>query len=324
MPRHSLTFAALAAASVTVLAGCAPTGADSGAGADDTITVVASTNVYGQLAEAVGGDAVEVVSIIDSPTQDPHSYEPSARDQLTVSRADVVIENGGGYDSFIDGLIEATGTEAPILTAVEFSHDWTGGTAHDDSDGDHEGETDEHGHEHVEGFNEHVWYDLHTMDALAAGIQSQLEALSPDDADTFAANLETLRSELEALEAQVARIAETHDGSEIFVTEPIPLWLTDEAGLVNATPDAFSEAVEEGQDVAPATLLEAFDLLRSGAVRVVIVNAQTGGAETEAVISEAEDAGIPVLEFTETLPDGLTYVEWMQENISALADGLSG
>jgi len=332
MPRTPLVVAALGAASILVLAGCAPTNAGDGSAAGDGVTVVASTNVYGQLAETIGGDAVDVVSIIDSPTQDPHSYEPSARDQLTVSRADLVIENGGGYDPFVDALIEATGTTAPILTAVEFSPHWTGGSAHDDSAGDahdgaadaHDGETDAHGHAHTAGFNEHVWYDLHTIDALAVAIAAELEALRPADAETFQANLAALQEGLGELEAEVSAIADAHGGARIFVTEPIPLWLTDEAGLVDATPAAFSQAVEEGQDVAPATLLEALDLVRGGAVDLMIVNAQTGGAETEAVIAAAEDAGIPVLEFTETIPDGVTYVEWMQDNISALADGLGG
>ncbi len=110
--------------------------------------------------------------------------------------------------------------------------------------------------------------------------------------------------------------------SKVFVTEPVPLYLVTSAGLVNATPDAFSEAVEEGQDVSPSALLDSLDLLRSGEVSVVIVNSQTGGAETTEVISEADAEGIPVIEFSETLPDGQTYLSWMTANIEALAGAL--
>ena len=100
-------FVALALASVAALslAGCSTTPA-AGEGAGDTVTVAASTNVYGSLAAQIGGDRVDVTSIITSATQDPHSYEASARDRLTVQKADLVIENGGGYDGFIDTLLQ--------------------------------------------------------------------------------------------------------------------------------------------------------------------------------------------------------------------------
>ena len=140
MSRKILVSAALAAASVLVLAGCAGAtlgSSGSSAAADGKVQVVASTNVYGDIAAAIGGDRVDVTSIISSTAQDPHSYEASAEDQLTISRAGLIIENGGGYDSFMDSLIDATGTEAPVITAVEFSHDYPGAEAHSDDDHDH-------------------------------------------------------------------------------------------------------------------------------------------------------------------------------------------
>src|SRR6478736_1036514 len=321
MIRRTTTLA-VAAASVLVLTGCA----GGGSPADDgRVKVVASTNVYGQIAEVVGGDAVEVTSIIHSAAQDPHSYEASARDQLTLSRADLVIENGGGYDAFIDGLVHATGTDAKVLTAVEFSHDWPGGSVHDDSahdESDHES-GDEHGHDHVAGFNEHVWYDLHAMSDLAQGIASELGTLRPTDAETFEGNAAAFVASLAELTAQLTALDAAHGGTQIFIKEPVPLYLTEAAGLENVTPEAFSQAVEEGQDVPPATLLDALHLLRSGEVHAVIVNSQTGGVETDAVIEAAGQADIPVLEFSEVLPDGLTYAEWMQQNIDSLTKALT-
>ncbi len=305
----------MAAASALALAGCASSGA---AGGDDDgrIAVAASTSVYAQIAEHIGGDLVDVTSIVSSASQDPHSFEPSAQDQLVVRQADLVIENGGGYDSFVDSLLEASGSTAPVLTAVEFSSAWPGGAA-TDSDGDH------HEHEHVEGFNEHVWYDVEAMGSLAHGIASKLEVLSPDDADVFAANLDAFLAGIAALQDDLRAIETDHADAEIFVTEPVPLYLTDAAGLVNIAPEDFTESVEEGQDVAPATLLEALKLIRSGEVRAVIANSQTGGAETSQVIDEAEALAIPVVEFAETLPQGQTYLSWMQANIAALAEALA-
>lgn len=305
---------AAVAAVALVLTGCA--GAST-ARDDGRIAVVASSSVYGQIVQEIGGDLVTVTSIVSSASQDPHSFEPSARDQLAVRKAELVIENGSGYDSFIDALIEASGSAAPVLTAVEFSSHWNGGAA-TDSEGEHH-----HDDDHVEGFNEHVWYDVEAMGALAQGIRSQLETLNPDHADAFAANTDRLLEGIGELRAELADLDAAHSGDRIFVTEPVPLYLTEAAGLEDLAPDDFTQAVEAGQDVAPATLLEALNLLRSGDVRVVIANSQTGGAETSQVIDEADALSIPVVEFAETLPDGATYLAWMQSNIDALAEALA-
>ncbi len=323
--RRLIAPAALAAASALVLAGCATAGPGAET-ADGRLQVVASTNVYGQIAEEIGGDLVEVTSIVTSDAQDPHSFEPTARDQLTVSDADLIIENGGGYDAFIDALIESSGSEAPVITAVEFSHDWPENAGHeaetaDEAHADDEGH--DHDHAHVEGFNEHVWYDPHTIEHVAEAIAEVLSALQPDDAATFEANAEAFVGEVAGLEDALGEIDAAHAGAPVFVTEPVPAYLVAAAGLENVTPDAFSEAVEEGQDVPPATLLESLTLLRDGDVRVVITNTQTGGAETTQVVDEADGLGIPVLAFSETLPEGQTYISWMQANIEALAGALT-
>lgn len=335
MTRRLLPAAALVAAASLALAGCAGTSSPAASGSDDgRISVVASTNVYGSLAAEVGGDAVEVTSIVTSLAQDPHSYEASARDQLTVSQADLVIENGGGYDSFLDGLVEASGSTAPVLTAVEFSHDFPGAKGHDDhasdeadehasDDGDGHGH-DHEGHDHIEGFNEHVWYDPHTIAHLVEDIAHELGELDAAQAETFQANAQALIERINGLETSLETISAAHQGEKIFVTEPVPLYLAAAAGLENATPAAFSEAVEEGQDVPPATLLEAQQILRSGEVRIVIVNAQTGGAETTEITKLAGELNIPVLEFTELMPDGVDYVGWMQQNIDAISGALAG
>src|SRR6187431_3132650 len=277
MRSHRLSAAALAAASALLLTGCAGAQAE-GSDDDGRIDVVASTNVYGQLVAEIAGDLVDVTSIITSNAQDPHSFEASAQDQLAVADADLIIENGGGYDPFIDGLIESSGTGATVLTAVEFSSEWTGGSAHDDSaDAD----------EHVEGFNEHVWYDPQAMSDLVEEIAAELSILSPDDAAAFTAAADALAAEIATLEASLADVEAAHTGEDVFVSEPIPYYLIKGAGLTDVTPPAFSEAVEEGLDVAPAILLESIKLLEGGDVRIVFVNAQTGGAETTQVIDEA-------------------------------------
>ncbi len=342
MTRRILAPLALAAASVLALAGCAGSAGPAATSDDGKLQVVASTNVYGDIASAIGGDLIDVQSIITSFAQDPHSYEASARDQLTVSRAGLIIENGGGYDAFMDAIIESSGTEAPVITAVEFSHDWPGNDGHGDHDHDADAtdaaspstssgaetpeasaDHDHAGHDHVEGFNEHVWYDPHTIAHVAEEIAHELGELDAANVATYQANYETFAAGIEGIEGSLDALKAQHAGEKVFVTEPVPLYLTAAAGLENATPAAFSEAVEEGQDVPAATLLDAGRIISSGDVRVLIVNAQTGGAETDEVISKAKAAGIPVLEFTELVPDGDTYLTWMQANVAALADTLA-
>ncbi|WEK13090.1 MAG: zinc ABC transporter substrate-binding protein [Candidatus Microbacterium phytovorans] len=342
--RKTLIPGALLGGAALVLAGCASTPTD--ASDDGAVQVVASTSVYGDIVRAIAGDAVEVTSIISSTSQDPHSYEASASDQLTVSRADLIIENGGGYDAFIDGLIDASGSTAHVITAAEYSHDWPENEGHDHAEGDDHGDdhddtatddtatedaaTDDHaegddhaGHDHVEGFNEHVWYDPHTIEHVAEAIAEELTELVPGEKATFDSGLADFVAGIGDLETSLADVAAAHEGDKIFVTEPVPLYLTAAAGLENVTPEAFSEAVEEGQDVPPATLLEATRLIDAGDVRAVIVNAQTGGAETTQVIQTAEAAGIPVVEFSEILPDGQSYLTWMAQNIDDLEAALA-
>lgn len=345
MTRRLLAPVVLGAASVLALAGCAggaPAADSPSAAGADTVAVVASTNVYGSIAKEIGGEYVEVSSVITSSAQDPHEYEASAQDQLTVRDAQLVIENGAGYDAFMDALVEASGSEAEVISAVQFNHDYPGAESHEDAHADEGSATpapsesaDEHaeeeghdhaegdGHAHIEGFNEHVWYDPHTIEHLAESIAEHLGELAPDHAAAFTANAEAFTQQIAGLEDSLAQIEATDAGAKVFVTEPVPVYLIEAAGLSNATPNAFSEAVEEGQDVPPATLLEALQLIDSGEIRVLIVNPQTGGAETTQVLDEAKSKNIPVVEFTETLPEGQTYLSWMQSNISALSDALT-
>ncbi|MFJ3473377.1 metal ABC transporter solute-binding protein, Zn/Mn family [Microbacterium maritypicum] len=330
---------ALASVAALTLAGCSTPSA--GEGDDGTVTVVASTNVYGDIAATIGGDRVDVQSIITSASQDPHSYEASARDRLAVQKADLVIENGGGYDAFIDTLLQDA-KDPHVVTAVEYSHDFPGNEGHDEAGHDHadesasaapeesdapEDEAHDHaddeagheGHDHIEGFNEHVWFDPHTMIHVVEAIADELTELDPDGAKEFAANAATLTADLEGFETELATLKTEAPDVDVFITEPLPGYLAAAAGFTDVTPDGFAESVEEGTDVAPAVLLQALDVIGSGQVTALLTNAQTGGSETQRVETAAKDAGIPIVAFTELLEDGSSYSEWMSDAIQSLA-----
>ncbi|WP_460776518.1 metal ABC transporter solute-binding protein, Zn/Mn family [Microbacterium sp. GXF7504] len=314
MAPHRRPLVAAALVGALALSGCAG-GASSAS--DGVFTIVTSTTVYADIAAAIAGDAAEVTPIIASASRDPHEYEATAADQLTVAGADLLIVNGGGYDGFVDTLVDATGTTAPVLTA-------TGDAGHDHGeheDADEHGDHEDDGHDH--GANEHVWYDPAAMGAFATVIATELGELLPDDADTFQANLDTFLAGIDGLDAELAGIRAEYGGTRVLATEPVAGYLLEAAGLDDVTPPAFSEAVEEGQDVPPAVLLDVLELIADHGAGAVVANAQTGGAETDRVIAAATDAGIPVVEFTESLPDGQTYLQWMEQNVTDLAEALS-
>ena len=330
------------AATSLVLAGCASPGG-SPAADGDLLQVVASTNVYGDIASRVGGDLVEVTSIITGQTQDPHSYEASARDQLALAKADLVIENGGGYDPFIDTLLAGIGTSEPVVVnASEESglldgddvHAEDEGAAADDraedegaaaddraeDEGDHSADDDAHAH--VEGFNEHVWFSFHAMENVAKALADEFGELDPANEATYAENYESFVSDVAALEERSAELRTAADGGGVAVTEPVPVYLLEEIGLVNLTPDAFSEAFEAGADVPPAALQETLALFPAGSVTLLAYNEQTTGPETEQVRGAAEDAGVAVVSFSETMPEDGDYIGWMTDNLAALSDAL--
>lgn len=302
-----------------LLTGCSAQQQEASPGGSDGIAVVAATNVYGDIAAAIGGDKVSVTSIITKTSQDPHSYEANAQDRLAVSKANLVITNGGGYDEFMHTLVDGSKLDqGKVIDAVEVSglahpEDGATGTAA----GPEQGEAG-HGHDHG-AFNEHVWYSLHAMEHLADEVEARLSALEPGSATEFKANAGAFKSSLEGLHGKLDTLKAAADGTQVAVTEPVPLYLLEDAGLVNATPADYTSAIEEGSDVPPAVLKAATDLVAGKSVRLLAYNSQTEGPQTEALKKAAESAGVPVVDFNETLPDGKTYVQWMTDNVENIS-----
>jgi zinc/manganese transport system substrate-binding protein len=315
------------AAFALALTGCSASAAEVDA-ADGTVAVVASTNVYGDIAAQIGGDLVSVTSLIDSAAQDPHSYEASAQDQLALSKAALVIENGGGYDPFIDSLLSASDNgDVAVVNATDASglldadHSEEDHAAEEESTEEHSEEehSEDDGHNHIEGFNEHVWYSFHGMEHVAEEIAHQLSEIDADNAATYEQNLASFVGKIAELEATAEELHATTEGQGVAITEPVPLYLLEEVGLTNLTPEDFSEAIEEGTDVAPLVLQETLALFDANSVSLLAYNEQTAGSETEQVAAAAEEAGVPVVSFTETLPDGADYFSWMTENLEAIS-----
>ena len=300
--RKAPAAAAVILTATFALAGCAASATP--AADDGRVRLVASTNVWGDVARRIGGSTIQIDSIISDPDQDPHSYEGDAQVQLALSKADIVIENGGGYDDFVTTLLKgANNSKAVVLNAVDISgfdqHPATG------------------------ELNEHVWYDFPTVQKVAAKIRTQLTKLDPKNAAEYTANEKTFDAHLATLEAGEAAIkASPAAGEGVAITEPVPLYLLHASGLVNKTPEKFSAAIEEGTDVSPELLKQTLDLFSRHAVKLLAYNEQTSGPETEAVLAAAKSAGVPVVPVTETLPKGKDYLAWMTDNLAAVTAAL--
>lgn len=313
-----LSVAASAGLAALLLSSCAGTAGADSSSSPGAIEVVTSTNVYGDIVKAVGGDKVNVNAIITKTSQDPHSYEASAQDKLVISKAKLVVENGGGYDEFLHKIADETkiGHEN-MISAVEISGLAPEGEAHSEEAHGEEGHTHNHGE-----FNEHVWYSLDTMGKLADAVASKLGSLDAASASTFTSNADAFKAKLTDLTGKLDAVKAGNEHAPVAITEPVPLYLLEAAGLENKTPEAYSAAIEEGTDVPAAVLKETTDLLSAKSVRLLAYNEQTEGPQTEAVKRAAEAAGVPVLNFTETLPDGKDYVQWMTDNVESLSSAL--
>lgn len=295
---RSVPLAAVTAALALVAAGCGDDGSD--AAADGKIAVVTSTNVWGSVVEAVGGDRVSVQSLINDPSGDPHAYADKPEDATLLSDAKLAVWNGGGYDDFFPKLVDAAGKDAKRVVAFDVSG-------------------------YAEGENEHVWYDLPTVRKVADRVAAELSAVSPDDRATFESNASSFGEELDGLAAKAKEIGVAHPGSKVVATEPVAKYLLDAAGLADATPPAFSEAIEEETDPPIVAVADTTDLITTKQVVALVNNDQTETKVTDQLKDAAETAAVPVVDVSETLPPGVTgYVEWMTKQVDALSGALSG
>ncbi len=285
------------------------------------IKVVTSTNVWASVVEIVGGEWVEVTAIIDDPMQDPHSYEASARDQLAVSEADLVIANGGGYDDFLTQLVEASEGERIFLKLVEGEHIHAGEAGTGDAHAE-EGHGEEHGHDHEHG-NEHIWYELEMVAKAADMIRESIVELRPESASAITEKYDFFIAELANLEIRIEAVRERIQGTGFLATEGVGNLLLEDAGFVNQTPEALADAVEEETEVPASALKRAQDLLRNGIVSLMVVNQQVSDQVSEQLETLAVSEGVPVLKLSELITEpNQDYLDWMASILDQLQEAV--
>ncbi|WP_070379746.1 metal ABC transporter solute-binding protein, Zn/Mn family [Rhodococcus sp. WMMA185] len=341
--RSARAVAGLSFATALALAACSSGGASDTSAADRPLSVVASTNVWGSVAQAVAGDNIVVTSIVNEPFADPHSFEATPSDVARLTDASLIVYNGGGYDQFVDDVLASDDSNKLTVNAFDLhqngshednadSHDDHSTDSHEDdadshddhSTDSHEDDADSHdGHDHGHGgVNEHVWFDIDTVDATAKSIADKLGELDPDNAGTYQANADDFHNQLEQVSGVTTAIAVAHPDAPVAQTEPVATYLLDSADLVDLTPPDFSSAIENGNDPAPAAIAAIRQLLTDREVDALIFNVQTQDNVTQDVRATAESAGVPVVEVTETLPEGLDYIQWLTKTADDLSAAL--
>lgn len=272
------------------------------------IKVVASTNVYGSIAKFLGGEFVEVTSIIDDPMKDPHSYEATARDQLAVADAELVILNGGGYDDFMLQLTAAVETEQHVLQIV---------------DGEHAHESESEAHEAHDHGNEHVWYDFELMRVAAEHIANDISTLRPEALETVNANYDLFISELDNSQLRLDALRDKAIGLGVIAIEGVGNLMLEHSGFVDQTPEELANAIEEDREVPAAAVAEAKALIANKLVALLVINQQQLDSVSESLKQQADETGVSVVQLSEIIPDpNWDYLDWMANNIDKLQEAI--
>ena len=280
-----LTVVALSAA------GCGQ-GAESGRD-HGTVTVVASTDVWGSVAKAVAGENASVKSIETGVTADPHSYEASPADVAAIADASLVVYNGGGYDHWVDDVLagdpEVDAVDAYSLRGTE------------------------------QRANEHVFYHVGIAKTVAEEIAKRLAEIEPAHADDYRSNAAEFGREADAIAEAERAIGKAHPSESVVATEPVAYYLLRNAGITDRTPPGFASAVEEGDDPSPADVAAMLDLINTHQVSALLFNPQTETAATKQIEDAARRASLPVVTVNETLPQGVDYLTWQRDTVDDLA-----
>ncbi|MCV2490202.1 zinc ABC transporter substrate-binding protein [Geodermatophilus sp. YIM 151500] len=363
MPRAAVRLAvpALAVGLVTGAAGCAADGGavnraatapgDAAACPGDVVDVVVSVAQWSDLVATVGGDCASVTTVLTSGSVDPHEFEPTTGDLAAFGGADLVVLNGAGYDGWAEDAVTAVdpapavvdvaavaGLEPPAGSAAGEEHEagqeHEAGEEHEAGQEQEAGQehgaraareagADEHaGHQHG-GADPHLWNDPVLVEETATAVAAALTELSPGATDSFAAGAQAWTTALEPYRAALDELTRAAAGRSYVATEPVFDRTARAVGLADATPEGFRDAVAGGGEPAPADLAAMQDALQRA--DVLVVNGQTAGALPEQVRTLAEEGDVPVVEVTESAPDGAgSFVAWQTDQLAALAAALGG
>ncbi|MBW4051827.1 MAG: zinc ABC transporter solute-binding protein [Proteobacteria bacterium] len=288
--RRRRRSAALLAVLAVTCAACSPTVERRG------VTAIGIESQYADVLSQIAGPHASVRAIETNPNTDPHEYEASPAIAREIAAADLIVENGLGYDSWVDRIIAAT--ENPRRHVIEVRR--VLGLPRDTS-------------------NPHLWYDPKTMPAVARAIAAALSAIEPAQQAYFRANERKFDASLSKWKKTLAEFAAKNAGTPVAVTEPVADALLEAAGCTILTPQSLQLAIMNGNDPSPQDVATQEALLTGHRVKALIYNRQVSNPLTESFLELARKNGIPVVGVYETMPTpGYSYQTWMQAETEAL------
>jgi len=293
---------ALVAAVAVVVAGCtAPGSPATGATVPGTIAAVGAENQYADVISQIGGRWVTVTAIMSNPGTDPHSFEASASVARAVSRAGLVVQNGLGYDSFVNRVEFASPNRARKVIDVQDLLRLPDDTP-----------------------DPHLWYDPGTMPAVARAIGADLSMLQPAHAAYFRARTRAFLGALRPWTAAIAHLAASFPHFRAATTEPVGDYLLRAAGADDLTPFGLQADIMNGVDPAPQYVAAQDQLLSGARVDVLVYNEQVTDPVTDGFLATARRHHIPVVGVYETMPaPGFSYQSWMLAEVHALDEALA-
>ncbi len=286
---------------VMVAAGCGsssePSAASTaGSGGTATVAVVAGENEYGDVASQIGGAYVSVYSVDSNPNTDPHTYEATPSVGQKIARANLLIENGVGYDTFMDTLASASPNSTRKVINVQHLLGLPDSTP-----------------------NPHLWYDPKTMPATAQAIAADLSALDPAHASTFQANETKFVASLQPWFNAIAAFKAKYGGTTAATTEPVADYLLTAMGIDNLTPFGFQADIMNGTDPTPQDVSLEDGFFTKHQAKVFCYNQQVTDPLTDSIRQTALKAGVPVVGVYETMPTpGYDYQSWMMAEVASI------
>lgn len=260
----------------------------------DYPNIVATTNVYGNIAHMLAGEHLQVYSIINDSNQDPHEYKASGKDQLFIANASLVIENGGGYDDFGDQMIKNSNNPNVRLIKVE----------------DFAPKND----------NEHYWYDMPTIIKLIDKITVEIQKIDPLHSEDYFNNADILKKKIDNIENREISLKNKNHNQSVLITEQVPLYMLEAAGFKDITSEELNKYIESGDEIPVAIFVKTEEQIKSNKVNLLAYNEQTLDNQSKKIKKIIENNKIPSISFSETIPEKLNFVNWMEGNIENLEE----
>jgi zinc/manganese transport system substrate-binding protein len=293
------SLVAMLVAAAVVAAGCGGSGSSAGS-SSGKIQVAAAENFWGSIAAQIGGAKVSVSSIIVNPNTDPHSYESTAADGVTIARSQMAIVNGIGYDTWASKLLAANPSSGRTVIDV--------GSLLGLREGD----------------NPHQWYSPASVQRVTGQIVADYKRLDPKDAAYFDQQQRTFETtDLAEYDRLRDEIRSRYAGVPVGYSESIFQPLGQSLGLKLMTPYSFAKAIAEGTDVNAQDKQTVDRQAETGAIKVWVYNSQNATPDVQRVNQLAREAHIPITTITETLsPASATFEQWQSAQLKSLMAAL--